>query len=108
MQSPAFFALVFSAFALCDPTPQASLYPSSGFEGKPTIINDLGGCINIPELDDAWYNVHSYKIKPNVECEFFKSEDCERSAGKFKGESDKFITSNIQSVFCLEAADDEV
>uniref|UniRef100_A0A8H7K9Y1 Uncharacterized protein n=1 Tax=Bionectria ochroleuca TaxID=29856 RepID=A0A8H7K9Y1_BIOOC len=108
MQSSALVTLVFAAFALCDPTPQASLYPSSRFEGKPTIINDLGGCINIPEQDDAWYNVHSYIIKSSVECEFYKSEDCKRSAGKFKGENDKFITSNIQSVFCLEISEDEV
>ncbi|CAG9982314.1 unnamed protein product [Clonostachys byssicola] len=108
MQSSALVTLVFAAFALCDPTPQASLFPSSGFEGKPTIINDLGGCVNIPEKDDAWYNVHSYIIKSSVECEFYKSEDCERSAGKFRGENDKLITSNIQSVFCLEVSEDEV
>ncbi|CAI6099765.1 unnamed protein product [Clonostachys chloroleuca] len=53
MYHPALVTLVFAAFALCDPTPQASLFPSSGFEGKPELIIDLGGCTNIPEKDDA-------------------------------------------------------
>ncbi|CAH0021613.1 unnamed protein product, partial [Clonostachys rhizophaga] len=79
--------LGFAAFALCDLT-QASLFPSSGIEGKPTTINDFGGCINIFENDDAQVilrpRICSHS-NSNVEREFFESEDCEHPLESLKG-----------------------